>query len=155
MARPAVLLAALVVLLAVAGLVVVDQRRLAREQDAVARCAEVAAGADRTADRRLAATATYAAAAPVGGGDGPSISERLVARSAGEAAPALSRAATGCRVVAVRPWHPGTASARDNVVTYLEARVAELAEVAALRRRYDDPDPAVERLRERAFPPQG
>ena len=157
--RPRVVAVAVaVVVLALAlTLVVLDQRRLDAEQAAVQRCSGDAVHALDLADSRLSAMATYVAPAQApdpeeDAADQSDLVGGLMGQAAGEARPGVAAAEETCAAVDVRPWHPGTASRRDNLVAYLDARLDQLDQITATGDGYDQPAAGLDVLRKRAFP---
>lgn len=137
---------------AVAVVVVLDQRVLDDEVRAVDACVAEARRSDDAVAARLAATASYAAPAPLPPGQDGSLADVLLARSAREVTPRVEEVRDGCRAVQVRAWHVATSSRRDAVADYLTARLAQLRCVVEQRGCYaDDGGTALVRLRERAF----
>lgn len=156
-ARPRAVAAAVVVLALAATLVVLDLDRLHAEQAAVETCSTEAVDAIDLADSRLSAMATYVAPAQVpdpeeDAADQTDLVGGLMGRAATEARPGLASAATTCEAVDVRPWHPGTAARRANLVAYLDARVGQLDRISETGQGYDQPGDQLEVLRKRAFP---
>lgn len=150
-------LVAVIVVAAAAVLVIVDQRRLEREAAGVAACLSRGEQAAVFADRRLSAMAGYLSPARAREFEGnvdavDRLVAGLMARAAGDARAPVADAAQVCADVAVRPWHTGTDAARDNVVSYLQARLASLDAIADDPGTYGRPDDELARLRERAFP---
>ncbi len=156
-ARPRLLVPTTTALALVATLVVLDQSRLDAEQSEVQACSTGAVDALALADSRLSAMATYVAPAQVpdpeeDAADQTGLVGGLMGRAATEARPGVATAAATCGAVDVRPWHPGTASRRDNLVAYLDARVAQLDRITETGQGYDRPPAALEELAKRAFP---
>ena len=155
--RPRTLAAAGLALALAATLVVLDQGRLHAEQAAVGTCSTEAVDAIDLADSRLSAMATYVAPAQVpdpeeDAADQTDLVGGLMGRAAAEARPGLASAATTCEAVDVRPWHPGTAARRANLVAYLDARVAQLDRITETGQGYDRPPAGLDALAKRAFP---
>lgn len=147
----------LVLLAATAVLVTVDQRRLQRETTGVATCLTRGEEAALFADRRLSAMVGYLAPARAREYEGSvdavdRLVSELMARAANDARVPVAEAAQRCERLAVRRWHPGTDAARDNVVSYLRARLDSLDAIVADPDAYGQGDDELARLRERAFP---
>ncbi len=156
-ARPRLLATAAAGIALAGTLVVLDQARLDAEQSAVRACSTEAADAVALADSRLSAMATYVAPAQVpdpeeDAADQTGLVGGLMGRAASEARPGVASAAATCAAVDVRPWHPGTASRRDNLVAYLDARLVQLDRITETGQGYDRTGPELDELAKRAFP---